>query len=244
MAVKSNPSKKAEGSFEEKGTASLGTMVMMDGDNVRFDLESGVTISLKKDDLPKNVKFKPGRSAKVSVTPNKTNTKVIYVNPASGDYEFRFTKFAGAEDTPPTPKEKEGKYGTYSETYALMEITDGVWKGSVFPLKLSMKWLSADEDGNLEVIGDKDYAQRWRDFFDVTGVSAHPEMLRYSENPLPDIQRIAQEADTKFKGVVVRGWIETIYSNLEADDDFDDEPTMVSPEPEEIADNTNELLKD
>lgn len=236
MAVKSNPGKKPTGGYEEKGTPGLGKMVVLENGKVRFNLEidgKPVEIHLEKEALPKNVPAKVGKEYSVNVTPNKANTSVVYVNPASGDFTLRFQRFSGAEDEPPAPQTKEGKWGAYSETYALMEVASGAWRGTIFPFKLSMKWLAPDEDGNLEVIGSNDYAQKWRDFFKLVGVESHPEQLIFSENPLPAIQEMAKEQDTQFKGVVVRGWLETIYEELALDDDEDNVDNVHPPVTEE-----------
>ena len=73
----------------------------------------------------------------------------------------------------------------------------------------------------MEVIGEGTSPDRWRDFFKVTGITSHPDFIPFSENMLPEIQKMAQEIKKEFKGVIVRGWLDTVYENIPLDEDED-----------------------
>jgi hypothetical protein len=70
-----------------------------------------------------------------------------------------------------------------------------------------------DEDGNLAVSGSGSGSDNLFDFLNATGVSGH--VLPYSENPLPAIEKIAQEEGKTFKVVVNKGRIDTILVPME-----------------------------
>lgn len=224
MAVKNNPSKKLS-EFEENGKNGLGKFTLLENGKARIRFEDEPKDYLfEVENLPEFYPTKPGREWDIKATLNKNGDKVNYITPATGDFTFKFQRFSGDEEKPPVAKVKQstkGDGGTYLETHALMEVVKGGWKGAILVFRLYPKWLAKDEDGNMEVIGEGTSPDRWRDFFKVTGITSHPDFIPFSENMLPEIQKMAQEIKKEFKGVIVRGWLDTVYENIPLDEDED-----------------------
>ena len=166
---------------------------------------------------------------------NKDASKVMFCSPASGDFVFKFVKFTAKDGETPAPITKMGKKNKPFQTFgALLEVISGKWKGTQYYFGLYYNF-GKDEDGNLVVTGTGTGSDKLTDFLDVTGVFSHD--IKYSENALPAIQEIAQNEDRSFKGIVVRGWVETLIALLDTDEDWDNaEVENEFPSPQELLD--------
>lgn len=251
---------KGTSNFEEKGRMGLAYAVKLSATTMRVDFEA--TETTKSASFPINVvqgtedrtipDYFPFNGLKINgklgikATMNVDGTKLLFATPSSGDFQLKFEKFPSAENTPPAPETHPGKKAgtTYQAFGAMFEIAEGRWKGAKFFSRFYPNF-APDEDGLLAVSGTGDGSNKLFDFLQVTGVSEH--VIKYSENPLPEIQEIAQKEGRIFKGIVQKGWIDTLTENLDEEDLFEDVPnatpeTVVS-EAEEDVDDIHPALK-
>ncbi len=185
----------------------------------------------------KNMKIE--KQIRVRATLNSDGSKVLYVNPYSGEYTVRFMKFQSPdENSSPVMetlkgKSKNGKENTYQAFYPFLEITKGVWKGCRLRGNLYNNFGKDPDDAMLTIVGTGKGSDNLEDFLDACGVEY--VSIPFSENPLPEIQKSAIEAGREFSVMLVNGWIENYVTGLD-DDAFDDG----YPEEKE----EHELLKD
>jgi hypothetical protein len=212
--------------YEEKGERGLAMAVKLPGNKLRMDFESGKTfhIEVSKETLPENFpwdKMSDNKKKHVSATMNEKGDKVLFINPASGTFKMKLQKFVAKEGQEPVAETKPGKKGKdYKQFAVLLEIVEGSWKGTVY-WKPFYPNFAPDEDGNLAVSGQGSGSDALYDFLQATGVGNH--LIKYSDNPLPEIQRIALQEGKVFEAVVVKGWVDTILTNLDDDEEEDEE---------------------
>jgi len=218
---------KSPNQAEEKGKRGLANAIKLNDDTVRFDFEDGqsVTIKASKETLPEYMPFASfvvNKEYPVSVTLNKEENKALFVNPARGEFEGTFEKFNAPEGQEPAPETKMSKKGNkpYKTFGALLVVEKGKWKGCKYFLAMYPNF-GADEDGLLGVSGQGSGSDMLYDFLQATGVDKH--QITYSENPLPEIQQIAQQEKQTFRFVVNKGYVETIIPPFIAEDEFAEE---------------------
>lgn len=241
-------SAKRESKKLEYGKSGIAKMVKLDATRARFDFEDGTQVQFtvvqgniwedEKATLPEYVPFKVMKengSLNVRVSFEKGDTKVLFINPSSGELKVKFDRFQAPEDSAPTWTEKKGKGDRpYREANPFFEVTDGRWKGCVIRSRLFDNFGLWEEDGLTTVYGEGTGSQNLRDFCDAVGFDY--SNTPYSENHLPEIQRVAKENGNEFTIVLNNGYISTYVPSMQ-DDAFIDESDTVSNQ------EVNELLK-
>jgi len=215
---------KGNSNMEEKGVRGLAEVIKLSDENLRVDFEDNkgsFNIKVEEDSIPESFPFKVMKKdgkIKVSVTMNKDGNKILFAVPASGEYEAKFDKMVAAEGQEPVAETKQGKKGKpYKQFAVLIEVLDKRWSGARYWYPMYPNF-GQDEDGNLAVAGSGSGSDALFDFLEATGVSQH--LIPFSENPLPEIQRIAQAEEKTFKIIVNKGWIDMIVVPMNVDDAF------------------------
>lgn len=212
---------KGTGSAEEKGRRGLANVVKLSETTLRVDFEAterekAESFNVKitgEDTLPEYFPFKRMKAngvVKVSATMNKEGDKILFANPANGEFEGHFNKIPCPEGQEPAPETKPGKKGKpYKQFAVLIEVdnqvgTKDLWKGCNYWVPFYPNF-GPDADGNLAVAGTGSGSDALYDLMEATGVGDN--VIEYSENPLPDIQRVAQAEKRSFKFIVTKGWV-------------------------------------
>lgn len=244
---------KRESKKLEYGKSGIAKMVKLDANRARFDFEDGTQVSFvvvqgniwedEKATLPEYFPWEkmtsfdknPRAVVNVRVSFEKGDKKVLFVNPSSGELKVKFDRFQAPEDSAPTWQEKEGKgKRPYREANPFFEVVAGLWKGCIIRGRLFDHFGLWKEDGNTTVYGEGTGSQNLRDFCDAVGFDY--SNTPYSENLLPEIQKVAKELGNEFTIVLNNGYISTYVPSMQ-DDAFTDEADTVS-NPE-----VNDLLK-
>lgn len=226
---------KSDNKFD-KGRRGLAQIVKLSDENMRVDFEAtdkekAESFNVKvvygeKGTVPDYLPFKKMKAngkLGASVTMNVEGDTVLFAVPSSGEYEARFNKMVSPEGQAPVAETKQGKKGTYKQFAVLIEITDGPWKGTNY-WKPYYPNFGKDEAENLAVAGSGSGSDALFDLLECTKVVNHE--IPFSENPLPEIQKIAQEEDARFKIIVQKGWIDMLVKPLEDGDAFLEEDTV------------------
>jgi len=230
---------KRESKKLEYGKSGIAKMVKLDATRARFDFEDGSSVNFnviqgniwedEKANMPEYVPFKSMKDnafVNVRVSFEKGEGKVLFINPTSGELKVKFDRFQAPEDSAPTWQEKEGKgKRPYREANPFFEVVDGRWKGCVIRGRLFDNFGLWEEDGNTTVYGEGTGSQNLRDFCDAVGFDY--SNVPYSENLLPEIQRVAKENGNEFTLVLNNGYISTYVPAMQ-DDAFTDESDTVS----------------
>jgi hypothetical protein len=222
-------------SFEtgERGEAVL---VKVSDTKARVEfLESGnkYEVSVKQgayDDetttIPEHVPFKKmkvGSTLRLSATMTQDGKRLLYASPWSGELQVKFVGFKAKEGEAPVPEEKVGKQNKpYRIFTPILEVVSGTWKGLQYRNNNLYDKFVAHEDGMMAIGGSSESANNLSDFLDCIGVDI--STIPFSENPLPEIQELALEANKEFSVIIVKGWIATYVAGLDVDsDDYVDE---------------------
>ena len=230
---------KRESKKLEYGKSGIAKMVKLDATRARFDFEDGSSVNFnviqgniwedEKANMPEYVPFKSMKDnafVNVRVSFEKGEGKVLFINPTSGELKVKLDRFQAPEDSAPTWQEKEGKgKRPYREANPFFEVVDGRWKGCVIRGRLFDNFGLWEEDGNTTVYGEGTGSQNLRDFCDAVGFDY--SNVPYSENLLPEIQRVAKENGNEFTLVLNNGYISTYVPAMQ-DDAFTDESDTVS----------------
>lgn len=233
----------------EYGKSGIGKLVKLDANRARVDFDDGVSVPFtvvqgnifedEKATLPSYVPFKAMKDnthLNVRVSFEKGDKKVLFINPVSGELRVKFTKFQAPEGSAPSWNEKEGTYvdkatgnkKTYREANPFVEVIDGRWKGAQIRGRLFDNFGMAEEDGNTTIYFGKKgtSSQNLMDFCDCVGFEYW--LTPYSENLLPEIQRVALENDNEFSIVLVNGYIANWVAGFNEEDTFVDETSDAS----------------
>ena len=207
----------------KKGERGIAKVSMIAGGNVKVTMqESGNSYNITKDDLPKYFPFREGKEIKCTVTLDGETNAVMYANPVSGDYKVKFAHI-GKEDEVPAPVTRQGAKGAFTAFDVFVVITEGAWRGASGVRFLNPSLFKKDEDGNLWVDGYGKALTDLTEFLDVTGLSALD--IKYSENPLPEIQRLALELGKEFMASFLDGKVQSLSEYFSLDDGFEPQPT-------------------
>jgi len=236
---------KGNTNLEEKGRRGLADVTKLNDTMLRVDFEAtekekaeSFSVKVTEDSIPEYFPFKNMKvngKTKVSATMNDKGDKILFANPANGEFEGHFNKMPCPEGQQPAPETKPGKKGKdYKQFAVLIEVdamvgTKALWKGCNY-WKPFYPNFGKDEDGNLAVAGQGSGSDALYDLLEATGVNEHT--IPFSENPLPEIQTIAQAENRKFKFIVTKGWIDMIVPPLTENAFGDDEEIGFTEEPE------------
>lgn len=221
-----------------KGRRGLAELVRLNEGMIRIDFEKtekleaesfNLKVSYGEDGtVPEYVpvkKMRDGAKIRVSATMNEDGTALLFAVPASGEFDAKLDKFNATDGNEPVAETKPGKKSgtSYKIFSVLIEITSGVWKGAKYFYSMYPNF-GKDEGGMLAVAGSGSGSDALYDFMEATGVVEHE--IPFSENPLPEIQKIALEENRQFRIIVAKGWIDRIVAPLNEDDAFlPDEPS-------------------
>ena len=217
-----------------KGRRGLAELVRLDANRARIDFEKtdkekeesfNINVSYGEDGtIPEYVpvkKMKDGAKIRVSATMNEDGSSLLFAVPASGEFDAKLDKFVAKEGEQPVPETRKGKKGKDYQTFAvLIQITTGPWKGANYFYQMYPNF-GKDEDGNLAISGSGSGSDALFDFMEAVGVVNYT--IPFSENPLPEIQKLALEENRDFRIIVAKGWIDRIVAPLGEEDAFVDE---------------------
>lgn len=203
----------------KKGERGIANVSIMEGDKIRLTiLSSGNEYNLRKEDLPDYFPFRVGRQFRAYVTLDGDSNKILYANPATGDYKSRLHHINKDGEIPAiiTRNGADGKYLAF-DTFHI--ITEGSWMGACGVHFLNPQFFKEDEDGNLWINGFGKNFQNLSNFMEVTGVAN--VNIPFSENPLPEIQKMALEIGKEYMASYGEGKIQSLsdYFSLENDDE-------------------------
>lgn len=241
------------------GKSGEATIVKLDSGKVRIDFlkddSNVVLVPVQGDVFEENSTanvpdFVPLKRMKVDdkkgvrVAMNEDNTKILYINPLNGEQTVKFVGFqSNGKDVPPTMTSliKTGDNGQYTsvEFYSFLEIMEGAWKGCKLRATLYDKF-GADDAGNMVIFGTKKWSEKLMDFCDCIGVDL--EAIKYSENPLPEIQKIALENENIFQVNLLKGYVQDYIKPLGSDDYLEDD--YVEPDAFEQKEEIHKALQD
>lgn len=227
----------------EYGKGGTGKLVKLDASRARLDFDDGQSVAFQvvqgnvfedeKATLPEYVPFKAMKentALNVRASFEKGDKRILFINPASGEYRVNFVKFQAPEGSEPVWNEKPGKGGkTYREANPFVEIIDGRWRGCVIRGRLFDNFGQDEEDGNTTIYFGKKgtSSQNLEDFCACVGFEYW--QTPYTENLLPEIQRVALENVNEFSIVLVNGYIANWVAGLNEDDVFEDAQPADSP---------------
>lgn len=239
---------KGENKFA-KGRRGLADLVRLDAGRVRIDFEK-LENEEKAPSFPINVTYgedgtipeyvpvkrmKDGAKIRASVTMNEDGSAILFATPANGEFDAKLDKFVAKEGEQPVPESRPGKKGKPYKVFAvLLQITSGPWAGCNCWYQMYPNF-GKDEAGMLAVSGEGTGSDALYDFMEATGVTDHE--IPFSENPLPEIQRLALAENRNFRIIIVKGWVDRIIAPLGDEDAFVDEngntesPKVDAPEP-------------
>ena len=160
------------------------------------------------------------------------DTEIFSFFPWRGQYKVKvreITKGSGDEDNP-APKERKftvkkgknkGKDFTVDQFTVLLEIVEPEeFSGVVVPYTLSYNFAEKEDNGR-QVVGFPSSKGRTKDlidFCDLTGVWDGGPM-KYKDNILPDLQKRILRAEKEFNIVINDGWVESVFSAFDAEED-------------------------
>lgn len=197
-----------------KGFRGTGSLVKLSSTRCRVDFETGEQkpIEISETSVPEILntvleKMPDNAKVNVEVTLDDTETKIMFVRPLTGTFDFKFVKFYAPRDQPPVIEVKKGKgNSTYGLFSAVLEVqkksgaANELWKGARYNVFFFDKFAKTD-DGKLAVYADgTDNANLLNDFLDVIGVGSQD--IEYSTNPLPQIEKLALQLDKVFSADV------------------------------------------
>lgn len=232
--------KRAKPESTAKGKRGVGSLVKLAGNKVRMDFEdeTQIGIEVSEETVPeilRKVLAKMPDNAKISVdiTFDEPQTKILFVKPLTGTYDFKFIKFWATEGQKPAIEQKKGKgnkpYGQFSASLEIQKKTGSNsdnWHGVRFSV-FFFDSFGKDEDGNLLVLSKGDNSDFLSDFMDVIGLGN--ATIPYSENPLPAIEELAIAEGRIFSADVRKtvskdgqSYSNVVMFNTYVDDDFEE----------------------
>lgn len=229
------------------GTSGDAKLIKVDANRARIEFSSGKVIDLnvvqgdvfeeeKNTNLPSYVPFKSmkdGGFLNVRVSMEEGDTRVLFINPLSGQYTVKFIGFAAnpPDGFVPTWTEKENKWNKIQRiANPFFELTakGERWQGCKVRGRLVDKFGKDVEDG-LTTIWEEEKGTYWKvleDFCNCIGFEYWNEP--FTENHLPRVQEVGLANKNEFQVVFSNGYISTFIPPM-PDDNFVDEVDEVFP---------------
>lgn len=221
----------------EYGKSGVGKLVKLDATRARMDFDDGVSVPFsvvqgdvfenEKATLPTYVPFKAMKDnspLNVRASFEKGDTRILFINPASGELRVKFSKFQAPEGSAPTWTEKQGVGNKlYREANPFVEVLEGRWKGLVVRGRVFDNFGIDTEDGKTTIFFGKKgtSSQNLEDFCACVGFEYWN--TPYSENPLPQIQETAYQNENVFSIILVNGYIANWITGLNEEEAFEAE---------------------
>jgi len=161
------------------------------------------------------------------VTMDSENEKVFSIRPVSGIFTLRTKCFSRQnEEEPPVHQARNGKWGTYYTFNALLEITEGKYKGAIYPYCLNEKFVNVDGLVGFKTNQNGEYSERTiqlKEYLELNGAWEDGE-LEYNDNNLPAFEKRIKRAKKEFQGLAKKGYIESLFAvDFERGEDEEDE---------------------
>lgn len=226
------------GTVERKNNPRGLAEITFGKNKVRVEFSDGtIKKDFPKDELPEFPEFihklKEGTRLDAFVVLSTDKQSIERIGPDKGRAFFHVIDFVRPEkDSDPAPKEyegndkykKEGQSNTYKAFSALLEITDGKWKGCVISTFLHYKF---DDDGRgyTAFTGDPSKSKNsktLRNFCEAAGATAKPLPWPEDGNILPDLLKVMLRADKTFEAQIENGYISNILLDMDDEDDIDE----------------------
>lgn len=219
--------------------------------NTKDGLGKKVQITLKKDNCPPWVKNQEVgfTGGPYSISLNEDKDQMTNIKPYQGMYTVKVKEFASAEGESPSPKTKEGskdgKTWTYEQFTPILEIISGEESGMTVPYNLRFSqygkplyvpFLVSINDKEIEVIGHPNITSKYLiqlDEFEEASGLWNKGPIPYQENPLPLFEKRILGENKKFMVTIKKGWVDSIYQELQ-DDFADDSEDDLDTETEKI----------
>ncbi len=152
-----------------------------------------------------------------------SNSRVMSVNPLSGEFVVRFVGFKKVNDVA-VMETKQGRGGKpYRSFTPFLEVMEGRWKGCRFIGTLYDNFGKDPEDGMTTILGSGTGSDNLADFMDCLGYEYWTKP--YSENPLPAIEAFTTQSPRQFKIMVVNGWVSNYIPGFDDEVFGEDEAT-------------------
>ncbi len=220
----------------EYGTSGEANLVKLDDKRARIDFAEGKKVELQvvqgnvfEDEtttLPEYVPFKAmavNKSIPVRLSMEEGDKRVLFINPLAGEFKVKFVRFQAPEGSEPVWVEKQGKgKRPYREANPFVEVTEGRWKGLTIRGRLFDNFGEWKEDGLTTIYGEGTGSENLRDFCSCVGFNYWE--VPFSENHLPEIQKIALEKENEFSIILVKGYVANWVAGLDEEDVYGDTP--------------------
>lgn len=225
---------KGNDQLEEKGEMGNAVITKLSDTHIRVNFENNKEFNIQADEdgklpVPEAFpikKIKKDGTLRANLTMNKSGTKILFASPQNGEFAAKFERIVAKKDTEPAPETRQGKWGPYQTFGVLLKITEGNWKGTLVYYQLSYKF-GENESGGLAISGEGTYSDALYDFLNAVGVYDH--VIPFSENGLPEINKIALEEDRDIRIFMSKGRIDKITYDI-SEDDFEEETDTESEE--------------
>lgn len=209
------------------GQNGLGTLVKLSDSTARFDFDGGGSFPLsfvftgEGKNIPDffvpmfSKKMPVNGSLQVKATLTADNAGLAFIHPANKQVKAKFLFFKGGEESSPVPFTKPGTNPKGGKPFApecspTLEITEAPWKGCRLYFKLGYNVFGEGSNGTVALYDgtntkftDQNYA-KMKSFINAIGVDL--SSVKWSENPLPQIQQLALEANKEFDVLIQNGW--------------------------------------
>lgn len=195
----------------------------------------GEKYNFRASDLPENVgdNFLIKNGAKYHCRISEEGDELLDIRPAVGNFVGRFKGLAEDRDGGIFVNEKEGKWGKYMQFVAEIEVTEGKFKGVIYPKYVAFTSWDKKEQECVPLFGDDDgeltygATKQLQEFFEFSGL-ADPEVgIKYDDDLqvlLTNISRKLAKLNNVFNFSVENGYPAAITAHEDWDeDDTDDE---------------------
>ena len=159
--------------------------------------------------------------------------------PADGRFIFKHSRFSSKEGEVPAPKvnqssfpNQQGEYDTYETFVAFIKIAEGEFMDLEVPVFLHYNFAGGDsgETGYSKLL---QYSKNTR-YLDeyLTAIGVANILISYSDNILPTIDKMAQQADTRFEASISDGnvssfsWPIEVTEEATEEDDWNDDSSQ------------------
>lgn len=183
---------------------------------IKMDKEfGGQEYQIAKDKAPDNV-----LAGHWQVAINSKGDQLFSIRPIAGTFRAKFLKLAAAKDSAPAPVQEETKYrddttgevrvGKPQLVFTAIIQVDEEYE---FPVKFPYRF-EENEQGNAFIAYRKmgKRIEALIDFMTVAGVM--DKDLPYTENVLPALEELLNDADETFLVTVNKGWIDAFSPPL------------------------------
>jgi len=202
--------------------------------------ESAQVIDVLREDAPDYMV-----SGRQIVSLSGDNNKIFSAKPLGGSHFCKFIGFWSRDGEPPTPKKVEARSGT-SAAGKPYKIPEHLEFTALFEIQKPKRWLRYQLSMNLfyafseyegEITQIKgNGSQKLEETLEVIGLNFTTDNIPFSENVLPFLENLLISRNkTVVISVTPKGWVDSIVSSPDDDDDVDveevEEEVIEEPKP-------------